>query len=271
LRGGDWLMAAVGTANDQIELSRLPVLATLFPHAVTRTSGPWRVSILKSAYATDTGKIDYIVAIERTPDPREERLAPVTPRDVWWEVSLPDGSADLPVVCEPSYDFPVPCWRLSATAPAGLDAGLTPRINVWWLADHQTAPSATLVEGIDFKSLHELVGRSITVAGKPLRIEEIRSEKQSATSEASSNSQPCLTVTLSGPPNHVVWLRIGGPEVAGHEHRSYSSIGRYIGRFWPVSASSLTAPGVRLEFVTLDDLKRAAEQHGTHTQFDAVD
>jgi hypothetical protein len=216
------------------------------------------------------GRAQLSIALERTPDPREVRLAVVSPTALWCEVSLSEGTPPLPLTITPALDQPLPAWQLEVAAPSGVAGAFAPRLEAWWLADAPPPAAATIVAGRDFHTLDDLAGRTIEVANQTLRIEDARVDSLPVPG-ATGDPKPCLCVTWSGSPDAIAWLRIAGADLIAHEHRHYAAVGRYVARFWLPDAESAITPGVRWEITTLDDLKHTAERYGTHARFDAVD
>jgi hypothetical protein len=126
-----------------------------------------------------------------------------------------------------------------------------------------------LKRGHDFKSLADLCDRPVRVAGDEVRVERVCVEPHVVeTSPGVREEQSCLVVRLSHVPGQAVWVRVGGVNPSGQEHRHYTSAGSYTGLFWPIAAdeAELLLTGVSL--ISLEEFKREAHGRGCTLKLD---
>lgn len=262
LVGGDCLTAqltAAGPNAQNLQLIRGEMLAALYPRAQPELAGAWRAAILGTATVPGEPAARVRVGVERMSDPREAQLGVPKPAEVWWELTTTNDQLPFFVTATRVYDAGLPAWNVElaclpdATPPATMAAEL----QGWWVPPMEPIASTTLVAGRDFRNLAELVGRKIEVDGVTLQIRE------AALQATTSN----LRLIVDGAPQTILWVRLRNLPVAATEHRHYSTLGRYVGDFSLSDSHVLTESGWQMEFTSLRDLKRRAEQLGTHVRF----
>jgi hypothetical protein len=259
--GGDFVLAQLNSVNNGVVIERGSVLERLYPEARLQTAGQWRAGLLRTGFTSVGPSME--IALERQPDANELQLANAAPREVWWECSLACDAAHTGAVrATRTFTTGLPAWRVKYLMPAGetAPAAFTGSIAAWWMEDDFTTSRAKLIAGRDFQDLNQLIGRTVTTDDQPIRIRDVRWQPQAVGGQ--------LTIVVEGAPGESPWLRLDGVPVITTEHRHYPSLSRYAGVF--TLPDELPPQGWRLELRSLAQLKRVAEQQGTHVRFDNV-
>jgi hypothetical protein len=276
VQGGDLLLLELAGSRPHFTAGRLGYANTMFPWRPTVLGDAWQTSLLAHRQATETN-VEMLVALETRTDlaetPPVELIELQRPADVWFEygVDRPDHARMLH--WKSAWGHPAPCWQLSATAgDDDHEPATAPReLRVWWTNTADGTASRALRRGHDFTKPAKLAGTTWDVNGRDVQVLRLAVDAQELPAgDGSVRRQNCLTVELQVAPSSIssqlVKVRpVGLPEV-GEQHQFFPEVGRYVGRFWPITSEQLENLIAGVDFVAIDQLKGEAESRGQYAE-----
>jgi hypothetical protein len=227
-----------------------------------RERSGWRWALLQNQRVRDTG-LQMLWTLEKKSSGDESTLQQIRPIKTWMELAAEGGTPFAqawhyqPGYPAPAWGLDVPAWsvRQGSQAPAPATA------RVWWNADRETLPSATLRRGPDFAAPLDLENRVLPMDEGDAVLESVRIEEHVVTTAPGRREvKTCLVVRLRHDPKNPVWVQFRGVSPAGHEHRWYQSANKYTGVFWFVNADEAVQALTQLDVLSLERFKRQAVQ-----------
>lgn len=274
LERGDMLLLELSEQQSAPRFGRLSYSETYFPWRMAQEVSGWRCAVLQNQQLPDQS-LQMLLTLEKTPSANEQWLQVIKPRETWLELVPPSGETYAGVVSwGPQNGYPAPAWKFEAPRwqqAADGSGPVAPKLRVWWNPDQEPTYAATLNQTSDYANLDDLRDRAVQIAGRQVRIENVRVEDHYVeTAPGRRELQSCLVVRLVHDLGQPIWVRPGGLKSAGHEHRFYSGVGRYTGLFWPINLDAATNSLASLHFVSLDHFKRRAEERGYALELDSL-
>ncbi|WP_146396463.1 vWA domain-containing protein [Pseudobythopirellula maris] len=269
LAGGDLLLLAMQDSLGATTLAPAPFAAERFPEKPARRAGDWRATLLNHRRLPD-GSTSTMLCLEHTPlgpASPDALLGQTRPADLWIESPGLTGSAPQ-VGWRPYYGYPAPCWEVARRRHQSEESG-PDQLAVWWSWPKPPAPSRVVRRGADYERLVDLVGKSWVVDGEPVEALRIAVERRRLpNADGPPTQQNCLVVELGAKAPYKV--RLHGLETAGQRHKCFTEAGRSVGLFWPVDPERLDEAIAGLELVSIERMKREAEERGQSAKFPEV-
>lgn len=266
VRGGDLQLLEIAGAGGQLSYRRLGYADTFFPWRPAVLGDVWQTSLLCHRQAPDSGA-EMLVALERRTDLTDGQPADATelppPADVWFEYGADGAEVARPLHWTTEFGYPAACWRLTSAANGESPSTGARSLRVWWTTAADKNATRALRHGHDFDEPTDLAGTTWDVGGHDVQILRMAVDNEPLpAADGASHRQNCLTVELALPPGQLVKIRPLGLDGVGAQHQFFPKLGRYVGRFWPVSPEQLSKLVSGVDFVAIDKLKSDAESRG---------
>ncbi len=263
LRAGDRLLLDLRNGPTGLQVGRAEYAANDYPGRPWVTARDWRLTLAQNQ--RQAKGMSSLLFMERRFDPAEQTLIQPRPKQTWFEL-LPAGDENrLPAVRWSSTSgYPATAWTLDSPQwPSRTDGSpARPVIKTWWNPDQEPRIATRFDAGIDFRNLGELTDRKLFIDGEPAQLLGVAIEEHIVDVGLSDRKRmACLAVRVAHAPANPVQVYVRGLGQHGRAAWFYPEAARSTTLFWPVdqeTAKKLTA----LEFVSVRELKRTAEQRG---------
>ncbi|TWT75592.1 hypothetical protein Pla123a_31020 [Posidoniimonas polymericola] len=265
VRGGDLLVLRLTSAAKGLTLTP-DTQAGLPRHTMgVQENDAWRVRLLQRRRLPSHATAQ-LIALERKRSPSappEQTLRVTHPEHLW--IACGDD-ADGAIDWTPVYGYPVSCWEVTCAPESSASTG---PLQLWWTVPGQELSSLSLRRKEDFQQPADLAGRAWDLQGLAVKIERAAVESCVLPDEQGRPTrQDSLVIEVAC--QRPCLISVAGVDAAGRQQRVFHDAERSVARFWPVSAEQTAETLQGVTIVTLDDLKRFAQDQQQSLTFERL-